>query len=148
MATLFAMFSQIMADLLVNAQDASTIEIMPWVADRNYCLECHEAGEWGGPSEDRYRVCTTHCMTCHTNMERHHEVGVTVPVEDLPAELRLNSREELACITCHDLTRPRFDDKPWKCASLFGRIFGRASRHKTYYLTVRNNSGQLCKICH
>jgi len=87
-------------------------------------------------------------MMCHTDMEEHHPVQVTVTAENLPAELTLNGREELVCISCHDLSMQRFDDKPWKFVSLFRRIFGSSSRHKTYFLTVRNNSGQLCKLCH
>jgi ribosomal protein L37AE/L43A len=139
---------QVVLSFWTNAQDAETIEIMPFVVDNTYCLDCHQAQELKDQLKDPRLACTPYCMTCHTDMGEHHVVGVGVPVENLPAVLILDKRKEMACISCHNLGVQRYDGKPWKCESLFGRFFKGASRYKTYFLAVRNNRGQLCKICH
>lgn len=52
------------------------------------------------------------------------------------------------CVTCHDTTMPRVDSSPWESQSLFARIARRSASHRTRYLAMRNDKGQLCRSCH
>ncbi len=133
------------------AQDASalpdpeTLTIMPFVEDSSYCRKCHSAEET--ELADPSQACSTYCVSCHEDKSAHHTVGAALPGEQ-PRGLALSRRGLIACTTCHDLRTRRFDSVPWKSESLFGRVFRRAPRYKTYYLVIRNNKGQLCRECH
>ena len=130
-----------------RAQDAETEKIMPFVTDSSYCLECHSQEELDTQYPDTAEACDDYCRKCHTDMEAHHGVGMEVP-GDAPAGLPLKTHHRLGCTTCHNLKIPRYDTKPWKSQSLFGKIFAGKSKYKTYFLVKINNNGQLCKECH
>ncbi len=111
------------------------------------CVACHEDGEkrW---ASNRYWACTPYCMTCHREqMVRHHKIGIILPKAPENG-LRLAVGMRNACFTCHDLSRPRYDTVRWKATSLFDRLFRNEDRYKTYFLTQRNDHGQLCLSCH
>lgn len=113
------------------------------------CGPCHRDEAPARWSEHRDHACSAYCQTCHlsADMARHHAVGIAL--EKVPkAHLPLASGRRTACFTCHTLTRPRYDQVRWKAESLFGRLFRRDERQKTYLLVTRNDRGQLCHACH
>lgn len=112
------------------------------------CAACHAdaPGRWEAHGD---RPCTPWCLTCHgkAEMDQHHPVGTVLrkkPGPDFP----LTADGRMACSTCHLMSRPRTDTVRWKASSLFDRLFHGESRYKTYYLTERNDQGQLCLACH
>lgn len=127
--------------------DNETEKIMPFVNNGTYCVTCHKPSEVKEKFKDTTMACDIFCKKCHSNISKHHPVGVRLK-NDLPENIRLNSGGKLACITCHDLTVMRYDRVSWKAESLFGSIFQSEKRYKTYYLIIRNNDGDLCKKCH
>lgn len=112
------------------------------------CAGCHQDSQkrWTGY---QFRPCTEYCMTCHKTDEisRHHTVGTLLPKLSEDA-LHLTSERKMACMTCHDLSRARFDKVRWKSTSLFDRLFHQQSKYNTYFLSMRNDQGQLCLYCH
>lgn len=113
------------------------------------CAPCHPADAPTRWESNRDRPCTSFCLTCHAKeeMAKHHPVGHAVSKQPRLA-LRLTQDRRSACFTCHDLSIRRYDGLRWKAESLFGRMFRTESRYKTYYLTTRNDRGQLCLSCH
>ncbi len=135
--------------LFSQLPDREAMAVMPFLSKpAAECGGCHPS-PGPDPSKDFLaRACSFFCLKCHKNVvEGHHSVGSLIDAR-LPAVLRLNSKGQTACITCHDLTRPRFDSEPWKSTSLFSGMFRRSARHNTYFLVQKNNSGQLCRSCH
>lgn len=113
------------------------------------CAACHAAdapARWAARGD---RPCTPWCLTCHgkAEMDQHHPVGTVLRKKPGPA-FPLTADGRTACATCHVLSRPRTDTVRWKAASLFDRLFRGEPRYKTYYLTERNDQGQLCLACH
>ncbi len=132
------------------ARDPETVQVMPFVADRAACAACHGPDRQAPAApQDVARACTTLCTTCHKADQTgaHHGVGQALE-SGASTSLPLTKDGRTACFTCHDLTRPRWSDVPWKAQSLFDRTFRSAKRYRTYYLVVRNDKGQLCKACH
>jgi hypothetical protein len=80
-------------------------------------------------------------------MDRHHTVGTEL-TEKPDEVLKLTAGKKTACFTCHDLSRPRYDSVRWKAASLYDRLFRAQKRYKTFFLSERNDQGQLCLSCH
>ena len=112
------------------------------------CASCHDDSQarW---SANRNRPCTPFCLTCHKKdeMDRHHTVG-TVLATAPEGDLTLTTDKKVACVTCHDMSRNRYDAVRWKATSLFDRMFHQESQYKTYFLVMRNDQGQLCLTCH
>ena len=133
--------------LIPDTGDDGTEKIMPFVNDHSYCLECHSREELNTRCTDPARTCDTFCEKCHKDMDAHHKVGMEVSFK-VPGNIFLINGKRLGCISCHDLKNRRFDDKPWKANSLFGRLFERKEKYKTYFLIKNNSKGQLCKACH
>ena len=134
---------------VVKAIDNETRRIMPFVESKSgiFCTQCHNTTQIG-KFKSKADACAIYCKTCHKNMDAHHKTGYVIDNELSGAVNKLTNRKELACYTCHDLTINKFSDKSYKAESLFGGIFSFKSKHKTYYLVVRNNNGQMCKTCH
>jgi hypothetical protein len=124
-----------------------TAQIMPFTRDPAPCLQCHSTTDSAAPARDPAKACDAFCLTCHEDTKQHHKVGIQPP-GGRPATLQLNSRHEVVCTTCHDLTGRRFDDSPWKYQSLYQRAFRKSHHYRTYYLVLRNDKGQLCRTCH
>jgi hypothetical protein len=116
-----------------------------WIIES--CLSCHRAGEENAISRRLTRPCRTLCASCHEFREVHHTVGVPIP-RALGARLLLTEAGTNTCVTCHDTTRPRIDRSPWASQSLFERVAHRSGEHRTFYLAMRNEKGQLCRNCH
>ncbi len=130
----------------VLAFDTETLKIMPFVATNKPCYKCHvpkEADLFKGKTTE---ACHDYCSTCHKGLKGHHKVDLLMDGK-LPKELRFNSYK-VTCYTCHDLKTKRFDFKSWKSESLYENWFSNKRIHKTYYLSIRNNEGELCKKCH
>ena len=133
----------------LEVEDAHSTGCLPH-ADKTQqvCTACHNV-----PARIKAgatKPCTPYCMSCHqqSEMERHHTVDAELPVESQDIELHLAAGKRMVCATCHDLSRPRFDSVRWKAASLFDRLFHESPRYKTYFLSMRNDAGQLCLVCH
>ena len=111
------------------------------------CADCHKdsASRW---ESSQNHPCTPYCKSCHQKMmDRHHHVDITLPKR--PDEvLKLAAEMKIACFTCHDMSHPRYDSVRWKAASLYDRLFRAQKRYKTYFLSERNDQGQLCLSCH
>ena len=103
------------------------------------CVSCHEDGQarWAA---NRNRPCTPYCLTCHkkAEMDRHHTVG-TVLATAPEGELHLTAEKKVACVTCHEMARNRYDEVRWKATSLFDRMFHQENQYKTYFLVMRND---------
>lgn len=134
-----------------DEEDASTVGCLPphgAAAPQSACASCHaDAGKrW---QEHGSGPCTPYCSGCHKGeqLARHHAVGVALEGEP-EGGLRLTGAGRIACFTCHDLSRSRYDGERWKAASLYERMFRAQPRYKTYFLVQRNDNGQLCLNCH
>jgi hypothetical protein len=138
----------IAASWLGLAQEEETRRIMPFVSDPRICLSCHKTAEDAGYLKNPAEACATFCKTCHKDMGQHHAVGVALSKQKPLPGIRLNQKLAVNCVSCHNLLSSRYDNKPWKGESLYGRFFQRASRYKTFYLRVRNHRGDLCRCCH
>lgn len=125
------------------------------------CVKCHKADAEKRWKSNHKRPCTPYCGTCHkaAEMKRHHPVGIKLsrkPDRDEDEEhdddddkMPLAGEEmKMACVTCHEMSRPRHDGVRWKAASMFDRLFRAEKRYKTYFLSKRNDHGQLCLSCH
>ncbi len=124
---------------------AETVRIMPFVNGRALCEECHAPDELAAANP--VLPCAEACFQCHKDMEAHHQTGMNVTFS-VPDHFRLAPGNKVTCITCHDLTIPRFSREARKAQSLFERVFGGKKQYKTYYLFMDNRKGQLCKTCH
>jgi hypothetical protein len=131
----------------VAAGDDETKSIMPFVSSNTYCSQCHTMFEINHKLKETARACSTYCLTCHKEMECHHKVGAEIKCKTPPG-LKLTEKNRLACITCHDLRKNRYDSSCWHAESFLESIFYIKSRYKTYFLVLRNNDGQLCRSCH
>lgn len=128
--------------------DNETIKIMPFVADRTTCLECHDETEMSTRCMELPFPCDNICLKCHKKeMKAHHSTGMAITFKTR-GTLRLGTGNRLTCISCHDLTIPRYSRRAKKAQSLFQRMFKSKSKYKSYYLVMDNRKGQLCKICH
>lgn len=124
--------------------NSETIKIMPFVNDASYCIKCHKNSQFPEPA----KACKTYCSTCHKENNTNHHI-TDVPLKqkrDFPFEL--TRRNKITCRTCHDLKTGRHASSPWKAVSLYESIFSKKKKHKTYYLILKNDKGQLCKNCH
>jgi hypothetical protein len=149
--------SQILLGLALGAafgvflpgQTAAEAAVHQQLSSSAACAPCHATDAQSRWETHRNRPCTALCLTCHAKeqMAKHHPVGLTVAKQPRVA-LRLTQDLRSACFTCHELSNRRFDAVRWKAESLFGRLFRKEARFKTYFLTVRNDRGQLCLACH
>jgi hypothetical protein len=80
-------------------------------------------------------------------MKGHHPVGVQIDKPVRPP-LLLTSNGTNTCVTCHDVTRNRYERTTWTSQSLIQRLATRTRERKTFYLVMRNDRGQLCRNCH
>lgn len=113
------------------------------------CATCHPGDAQARWNNHQHRACSPYCQTCHgkATMAQHHNVGTLLTRNPGP-ELPLSHDNRVACGTCHLLSRPRYDSVRWKAASLYDRLISSETRHKTYFLSIRNDKGQLCLACH
>jgi hypothetical protein len=120
--------------------DDETERIMPFVKSvRNYDRKTLSAG--------KTILSDTLCVTCHSNtIGNHHAFGVKM--KKIPDGIVLSGSDRIMCITCHDVTKQRYDSRPWKSMSLYESLFSSEKRYKTYYLIMNNNNGELCITCH
>jgi len=134
--------------LAPGEEDAHTTGCLP-AKGAAACVACHPGDAASRHAAGATRLCSAYCQTCHAkdDMARHHKVG-TALAQAPSAVLPLTSGKKTACITCHLLSRPRYDSVRWKAASLYDRMFRAEPRYKTYFLAMRNDQGQLCLSCH
>lgn len=113
------------------------------------CRPCHPADAPTRWTAQRFQPCSAYCLTCHppTDMAQHHTIGVALS-RPPSSVLSLTSDGRLTCATCHRLSVPRYDQVRWRSESLYGRLFRRQAAYLTYHLVLRNDRGQLCRLCH
>jgi hypothetical protein len=133
--------------LAQTQEDAHTTGCLP--PNATACAACHPGDAQARWAAHANRPCSTWCRTCHdkATLAQHHNVG-TVLAKDPGPDLPLTHDRKVACSTCHLLSRPRYDSVRWKAASLYDRMISRETRHLTYFLSIRNDKGQLCLACH
>lgn len=144
-------FSSFSDDDEEDREDAHTTGCLPKTnvqQPATACASCHKdaSKRW---ASSKTRPCTPYCATCHKEkeMSRHHPVGSKLPKS--PEEgMPLTAEMKLACFTCHNMSQKRYDKQRWKATSLFNRLFRPEERYKTYFLTHRNEQGELCLSCH
>ncbi len=146
-------FAIVMPSLVyaVDTEDAHTVGCLPKTADKAAavaCASCHK----DAPKRlvaHQHRPCSPYCATCHKKeeMERHHPVGTELE-HDADDQMPLSAQKEIACVTCHNMSQMRYDKTRWKATSLFDRLFRNETKHKTYFLSMKNDKGQLCLTCH
>lgn len=112
------------------------------------CRACHPADEAPALEGRLARPCRTLCSSCHDFRDRHHTVGAPIPRAAPLVPLLLTASGATTCVTCHDTSLPRSGRIPWASQSLFERVVRRSREHRTFYLAVRNDRGQLCRACH
>lgn len=142
---LIPLISVLMFWLLVMA--GSDTDPHPFLSSDASCVECHRLKKIQVSANDTGNACSFLCLTCHKDIGNHHAINVRVK-EEIPGQLILTSKKKLACITCHRLKNNRYDTSSWKAESLYENLFKSKKTYKTYYLAVKNNDGQLCKMCH
>ena len=141
---LFTVFSPLSMNSF--AYDASTKKDMPFVTTAKYCLKCHTREEALSYRNRTTKPCSVYCMTCHKNLGAHHKVNLFLSGK-IPKDIALH-KNKVACFTCHDLKKKRFDKVSWKSESLFESMFQSKDIYRTFFLIEWNNEGQLCKKCH
>ncbi len=136
--------------IALEVEDAHSTGCLPRQASQQACAGCHKQDAPQRLAAARNTPCTPYCTSCHKKdeMARHHTVGAELPQAEPLMHLHLSGDHRIACATCHDLSRQRYDSVRWKAASLFDRLFHDEPRYKTYFLSMRNDQGQLCLTCH
>lgn len=130
----------------LSAIDPSTVKDMPFVTSSKFCVECHKTEEALSFRTRTTKTCTTYCNTCHENIGAHHPTDMNLGGHTGRGIELLN--DKVACYSCHDLRKKRFDSTPWKAQSLYENLFKRKKVYPTYFLIENNSEGQLCKHCH
>jgi len=145
-----------------EAEDARSVGCLPARDAKeplSACAKCHKADAEKRWKSDYKHPCTPYCTTCHkaAEMKRHHPVGTKLSRKPDREEedddhdddkMPLAGEMKMGCGTCHEMSRPRHDSVRWKAASMFDRLFRAEKRYKTYFLSKRNDQGQLCLSCH
>jgi hypothetical protein len=126
-------------------RDRDSIKIHPFIGNESACRSCHRKKE---SLAEPAMACNTYCRSCHRGIEKtHHPVDVRIKTGG-DVGLRLNRNGRMTCITCHNLTRSRYDDEAWRAQSLYESVFRKQERYRTFYLEINNNDGNLCRKCH
>lgn len=128
------------ASVRSSFSDEDTEKIMPFVKSiRNQDRKSLASGK---------NVLTDSlCITCHLDIRQNHHI-YGVRMKSKPDDVVLSGSDRIMCITCHDVSKNRYDTKPWKSMSLFDSLFSSDKKFKTYFLIKNNNNGELCITCH
>ncbi len=86
------------------------------------------------------------CTDCH-NADDGHKVGLKLDFE-IPADMPLNKKNTLSCLTCHYTHGTLVSDRPQASFSTMDRILNAERLHKSFLLRRNNVDGELCLICH
>lgn len=132
-----------------NLTQADTKKTNPMKFDSSgeNCEQCHSNDEIIAFNDQFAQTCKQYCFSCHKNLDNHHIIEKKMKGA-LPKGLHFKEQNRITCRTCHDISIKRFASTSWKSESLFENLFKDKKIHKTYYLTVKNTNGELCKKCH
>jgi hypothetical protein len=86
------------------------------------------------------------CTDCH-NADDGHKVGLKLDFE-IPADMPLNKKNALSCLTCHYTHGNLVSDRPQASFSTMDRLLNADRLHKSFLLRRNNVDGELCLICH
>ena len=87
------------------------------------------------------------CSTCHGDENTSHIVGVTADFI-VPADLPLNAKKQVTCLTCHYVHGNLKSEKPVASSSFMDHLFNRGRLDKSFLLRRNNANGDLCLACH
>jgi len=86
------------------------------------------------------------CSGCH-NPENGHKIGLKLDF-DVPADMPLDKKNSLSCLTCHYSHGRLASDRPQASYSFMDRLVDAERLHKSFLLRRNNVDGELCLICH
>lgn len=86
------------------------------------------------------------CSGCH-NAEDGHKVGLEIDFE-VPADLPLDAKNKLTCLTCHYTHGSLGSDRPQASVSFMDSLVDAERLHKSFLLRRNNADGELCLTCH
>jgi len=86
------------------------------------------------------------CSACH-NTEDGHQIGLKLDF-DIPADMPLDKKNALSCLTCHYTHGSLVSDRPQASFSFMDRLLDADRLHKSFLLRRNNVDGELCLICH
>lgn len=126
--------------------------------NKELCLSCHikepalklsvSSGRHVLPDMDDYRKSENEmCTDCHGEENSSHIIGVT-PDYSVPADLPLDAKDQVTCLTCHYIHGSLESDKPMASSSFMDHLFNRERLSKSYTLRRNNSEGDLCLACH
>jgi hypothetical protein len=95
-----------------------------------------------GFSKDGVAMCTG----CHDPKDGH-KIGLKLDF-DVPADMPLDKKKSLSCLTCHYSHGKLASDRPQASFSFMDRLMDAERLHKSYLLRRNNVNGELCLICH
>jgi len=125
--------------------------------NRKECLNCHKNlpkapiknnGQHIIPNMKFFiKNSTDMCIECHGNDSKSHIVGVT-PEYTVPADLPLDSKNNVNCLTCHYIHGSLKSETPMASSSAMDKLFNRDRLKKSFMLRRNNSKGDLCLACH
>ncbi|QPK63914.1 hypothetical protein IVG45_02735 [Methylomonas sp. LL1] len=86
------------------------------------------------------------CASCHSP-DAFHKVGLNVDFP-VPADLPLNSDNQIICLTCHYVHGRLDSDRPQASFSFMDRLLNAERLSKSFLLRRNNSDGELCLTCH
>jgi formate-dependent nitrite reductase cytochrome c552 subunit len=86
------------------------------------------------------------CSGCH-DAEEGHKIGLELDFE-IPADMPLNKKNALSCLTCHYTHGNLASDRPQASFSFLDQVLNADRLHKSFLLRRNNVDGELCLICH
>ena len=125
--------------------------------DGRECANCHRQTPARMPENHTRAVLpgpddfvtdpVTMCAPCHEGSMDSHPIAVR-PKYLVPADLPLDKKRGISCLTCHYTHGSLKSDRPCCCMSLLDRMFNRERMKKSFLLRRDNTNGELCKACH
>ncbi len=89
----------------------------------------------------------TMCAPCHKGSMDSHPIAVR-PKYLVPADLPLDKKLGISCLTCHYTHGSLKSDSPCCSMSFLDRMFDRERMKKSFLLRRENTNGGLCNACH
>lgn len=86
------------------------------------------------------------CTGCH-DADDGHKIGLKLDFE-VPADLPLDKKQALSCLTCHYTHGKLESDRPQASHSIIDKLVNSERLHKSFLLRRNNVDGELCLICH
>lgn len=125
--------------------------------DSRECTNCHRQTPVRIPENNTRAVLpdqddfvtdpVTMCVPCHEGSMDSHPIAVQ-PKYLVPADLPLDKKRGISCLTCHYTHGSLKSDRPCCSVSFLDRMFDRERMKKSFLLRRENTNGGLCSACH